>query len=91
MGHGAIISMSRKQKLNTRNTCEGNRTIMKIKGVLVDILYNMDPVEYGEYIVYERGEKVLYLALTKVLYRMLIVSLLWYKKLDSHFQRMTHA
>jgi len=22
MGHGAIISMSRKQKLNTRNTCE---------------------------------------------------------------------
>ena len=60
--------------------CEGNRTIMKIKGVLVDILYTMDPVEYGEYIVYESGEKVLYLVLTKVLYGMLVASLLWYKK-----------
>ena len=60
--------------------CEGTRTIMKIKGVLVDILYTMDPVEYGEYIVYERGQKVLYLVLTKVLYGMLVASLLWYKK-----------
>lgn len=59
---------------------KGNRTIMKIKGVLVDILYAMDPMEYGEYIVYEKSEKVLYLVLTKVLYGMLVASLLWYKK-----------
>ena len=60
---------------------KGSRIIMKIKGVLVDILYAMDPMEYGNYIVYEFGEKVLYLVLTKVLYGMLVASLLWYKKL----------
>ena len=53
---------------------EDNRIIMKVKGVLVDILYAMDPLEYEEY------EKVLYLVLTKVLYGMLVASLLWRKK-----------
>jgi len=31
---------------------EDNRIIMKVKGVLVDILYAMDPLEYEEYIVF---------------------------------------
>jgi len=59
---------------------DDNRIIMKVKGVLVDILYAMDPLEYEEYIVYENNEKVLYLVLTKVLYGMLVASLLWYNK-----------
>jgi len=59
---------------------EDNRIIIKVKGVLVDILYTLDPLEYEEYIVYENNEKVLYLVLTKVLYGMSVASLLWYKK-----------
>ena len=31
---------------------EDDRIIMKVKGVLVDILYAMDPLEYEEYIVF---------------------------------------
>ena len=59
---------------------EDKRIIMKVKGVLVDILYALDPLEYEEYIVFENNEKVLYLVLTKVLYGMLVAALLWYKK-----------
>ena len=59
---------------------EDKRIIMKIKGVLVDILYALDPVEYEQYIVFENNEKVLYLVLTKVLYGMLVAALLWYRK-----------
>mmetsp|Transcript_22770 Transcript_22770/g.29183 ORF Transcript_22770/g.29183 Transcript_22770/m.29183 type:complete len:88 (-) Transcript_22770:353-616(-) len=40
----------------------------------------MDPMEYEKYIVYENKEKALYLVLIKVLYGMLIASLLWHKK-----------
>jgi len=60
---------------------EDNRIIMKVKGVLVDILYAMEPLEYEEYIVYESNEKALYLVQAKVMYGMLVASLLWYKKL----------
>ena len=38
---------------------EDKRIIMKVKGVLVDILYALDPLEYEEYIVFENSEKVL--------------------------------
>jgi len=37
---------------------DGNRMIMKIRGVLVDVLCNMDP-SCKEFVVVEKGEKVL--------------------------------
>ena len=39
------------------------RTIMKIRGVLVDMLIEMSPEIYKDYVVYENGKKVLYVQL----------------------------
>ena len=36
------------------------RVIMKITGVLVDMLVQLNPELYGPYVVYENGRKVLY-------------------------------
>ena len=57
-----------------------DRIIMKITGVLVDLLVEMAPETFGPYVVFENGQKVLYVQLLLVLYGMLIASLLWYKK-----------
>ena len=37
------------------------KIIIKIKGVLMDILVHMDPGKYVTTVVYEKGKKVLYL------------------------------
>ena len=34
--------------------------IMKVKGVLVDILLKKNPAQYGGHVVYESGKKVMY-------------------------------
>ena len=60
---------------------EGHRTIMKVRGVLVDILCEIDPV-YKDYVVHEGRHKVLYLHITKAIYGMLVSSMLFYKKLE---------
>ena len=58
----------------------GERVIMKITGVLVDLLVEIAPETYGPYVVFESGKKVLYVKLLKAMYGQLIASLLWYKK-----------
>ena len=58
---------------------DGNRMIMKIRGVLVDILCEMDP-SYREFIVLERGEKVLYTHILRAIYGLLVSAILFYKK-----------
>ena len=57
-----------------------DRIVMKITGVLVDILINDNPDIYGGYVAYERGEKVLYVAVLRAIYGMLVSALLWYRK-----------
>jgi hypothetical protein len=37
-----------------------DRVIMKITGVLVDMLIQLDPECYKEFVVFEKGKKVLY-------------------------------
>jgi hypothetical protein len=56
------------------------KVIMKITGRLVDILVNMHPETYGEYVVYEKGKKVLYVEILMALYGMLEAALLWYRE-----------
>ena len=63
----------------------GNRTIMKIRGVLVDILCEIDPI-YRDYVVMEGNQKVLYLHITKAIYGMLVSAMLFYKKLVKDLQ-----
>jgi len=56
------------------------RTIMKITGVLVDLLVRIAPKIYGPFVMIENGKQVLYLLLMKALYGMLKAALLWYRK-----------
>ena len=59
---------------------DGQRTIMKIRGPLVEILCEMEP-EYEASVVTEGGRPVLYVHLIKALYGMLVSAMLFYKKL----------
>ena len=58
---------------------DGNRRRMKVQGVLVDIICNMDP-SYAEFVVVERGEKVLYTHILQAIYGLLVSAILFYKK-----------
>ena len=56
------------------------RVMMKITGVLVDMLVELNPELYGPYVVYEKNRKVLYVQVIRAIYGMLEAALLWYKK-----------
>jgi hypothetical protein len=56
------------------------RVMMKITGVLVDMLVKLNPELYGPYMVYEKNRKVLYVQVIRANYGMLEAALLWYKK-----------
>ena len=53
------------------------RVVIKITGVLVDLLVNIAPEIYGPHVVYENGHKVLYVQVVRALYGMLVAALLW--------------
>jgi hypothetical protein len=59
---------------------KGERIIMKIRGLLVNMLTELSPETYEKYVVYEGNNKVLYVRMIKALYGMLQSSLLYYKK-----------
>jgi hypothetical protein len=59
---------------------QGNRTIMKIRGVLIDILCDIDPI-YQEYIKIENQQKMLYVHVTRAIYGLLESAMLFYKRL----------
>ena len=76
---------------------EGNRTIMKIRGQLVNILCEVDN-EFKDFVETEQGQPVLYVHLTKAIYGLLVSSMLFYKRLvtdlrksDSKLIRMIHV
>ena len=57
-----------------------DRVILKLKGILLEMLLSLDPEFYGPYVVMEDGKKVLYLEVLRALYGMLVASLLWYRQ-----------
>ena len=59
---------------------DGNRTIMKIRGVCVYILCETDPI-YRDYMVTEGNQKVLYVHITQTIYGMLVSVMLFYHQL----------
>ena len=59
---------------------DGNRTIMKIWGVCVDILCEINPI-YQDYTVTKGNQKVLYVHITQAIFRMLVSAMLFYHKL----------
>jgi hypothetical protein len=65
------------------------RVIMKITGVLVDLLVNISPEVYGPYVVSDQHKRVLYVQVLRDLYRMLVAALLWYMELKGDLE--THG
>jgi len=62
------------------------QVIVKITGVLVNLLVEMAPEVYGPFVILENGKKVLYVQVLRGLYGMLIAALLWYKKFKSDLE-----
>ena len=60
---------------------EGDCVIMKMQGKLAELLIEVAPEVYCDYVVIERGQTILYLELQKALYGMLQSALLFYQKL----------
>ena len=57
------------------------RTIMKFRGILVDMLYEIDYEVYSEYVAHDsENNKILCASMLKLLYGMLKASILYYKQ-----------
>jgi hypothetical protein len=56
-----------------------DRVVMKITGVLADMLVDINPELYGPAVVLENRKKVIYVEVLKAIYGMLEAALLWYK------------
>ena len=54
----------------------GTRTIMKLRGAVVQMLCKMDK-EYKEYVTIENGKEVLYTHITKAIYGLLLSAMLF--------------
>jgi len=77
----AELPRNDENKENSKNKEDGHeRVMMKITGVLVDMLVQLNPNLYSKYVVYNNGKKTLYVWVLRALYGMLTSSLVWYKK-----------
>jgi hypothetical protein len=54
---------------------------MRLEGVMVELLLELDPKKYGSHVVEHHGKKVLYVQLMKALYGTLRAALLFWQKL----------
>ena len=52
----------------------GEKNIMKIRVELVDILIEVSPAIYSDYVVQEKGQSVLYVQMLKALYGKMVSS-----------------
>ena len=62
------------------------KVIMKIRGILVDMLIEINPEMYRSYIVYEGNNRVIYVRMLRALYGMIQSALLFYKKFRSDIE-----
>ena len=65
---------------------DGARTIMRIRGLLVDILCALDP-SYNEFVTTERNESALNVHITQAIYGLLVAAILWYKKFRASIEK----
>ncbi len=62
--------------------------VMKMNGLLAELMVKMDPKIYQKYITIEKGRQVLYLCLQKALYGMMKSALLFYRKFIKELKEM---
>ena len=66
------------------NATNNEKTLMLLKGKLAELMVQIDPKIYRKHIITSsKGEPMLYVKLSKVLYGLLQSALLFYKKLRS--------
>ncbi len=65
-----------------------DRVIMKITGVLADLLVELAPDIYSSFVVLENGKRVLYVQVLRALYGMLVAALLWHKQFRSDLENI---
>jgi hypothetical protein len=61
---------------------------MKVTGVLVNLVIEIDPAKYSPFVVFENGTRTLYVELLRALYGMLIASLLWYRQFKTDLEQV---
>ncbi len=62
--------------------------VVKMNGLLAELMVKMDPKIYQKYVTIEKGRQVLYLRLQKALYGMMKSALLFYRKLIKELKEM---
>ena len=65
---------------------DGTWVIMKIRGPLVDMLVDLAPKTYANYVTFEDKSKILYVHILKAIYGMLRSAMLFYKKLKKDLE-----
>jgi hypothetical protein len=66
--------------VQTKIALDGDKIIMKIRGQLIDILLEICPGVYDDYMINKGKHKILYVRMLRALYGMLVSSILYYKK-----------
>ena len=64
---------------------EGEIVNMKMEGIMVEILTNLDPKIYRKHIQTKKGKSILYVELKKAPYGTLHAALLFWSNLNSSF------
>jgi hypothetical protein len=75
-----ILNAFVQMDVDEKNQVKGERIIIKIRALLVDMLLKIAPKVYEGYSTNEGKTKVLYIKMLKAIYGMLQSSLLYYKK-----------
>jgi hypothetical protein len=75
-----ILNAFVQTDVDKKNYVKGERLILKARGPIVNMLLDIAPEVYTDFVTYERGSKIIYLQMLKALYGMLQASLLYYKK-----------
>ena len=73
-------------QMDVENNDDGSWVMMKIRGPLVDMLVELSPEIYRDFVCYKGKSKVLYVHILKTIYGMLKSTMLFYKKLKKDLE-----
>jgi hypothetical protein len=63
------------------------KVVMKLEGVMAEVIIKVDPKQYTKYVVKENGKDVIYVILTKALYGTLQAALLFWQNLSGELTK----
>jgi hypothetical protein len=63
------------------------KVVMKLEGVMAEVILKIDPKLYTKYVVTESGKDVIYVILTKALYGTLQAALLFWQNLSGKLKK----